>query len=96
MVYFDDDIIKWTCSNWYLRDDKLIQISTQDGGKVILNKIFSRIWLTIHYEQTFSKLFSELLDLGDKSTLSSYLVEMKKCNLITIVNSANEFDMIFG
>lgn len=35
--------IRWECTNWFIREDGLVQIYTQSGGKILLNEKLGKI-----------------------------------------------------
>lgn len=96
MIDKNNNIIKWTCSNWFIRDDNLIQITNQNGGNVILNKIISDIWTSIDYEITLEELILKLKDRINKKVVIEIIELLEKNTLIEIIDSENQFDLIFG
>lgn len=91
-----NDIIKWECNNWCLRPDGLIQITTSDAGKIILNSKYSKIWTTIDYEVRLSDLWEQVKDTVLYEELVDIIKKLKLNDLVSIVNEENEFDVIFG
>lgn len=91
-----NNIIKWTCSNWFIRDDELVQITNQNGGNVILNKVISYIWISIDYEMSLEELILKLENKINKDNLIEIIESLEKNNLIEIIDSENQFDLIFG
>ncbi|SFB30591.1 hypothetical protein [Clostridium frigidicarnis] len=96
MEFQNQQLVKWECNNWYIREDKLIQICTQDGGSVILNPVFSNIWVNINYEITLEELWNKVKDSVTWNQFENTIEELKLYNLIYIIDVEDEFNLIFG
>lgn len=91
-----NNILKWTCSNWFIREDNLTQITNQDGCNIILNKTMSEIWTSMDYEITLRELIIKLKNKVDENIIISVIESFEKNSLIEIINHENQFDLIFG
>lgn len=92
----DTDIIKWECNNWYVRADGLVQIRTQNGGKVILNGKISHLWKQINYEISVAGLWNLMKGMISSDDFYGALHDLESYRLISRMNSTDEFDLIFG
>ncbi|MBE6049823.1 MAG: hypothetical protein E7214_03955 [Clostridium sp.] len=89
--------IRWECTNWFVREDGLIQIYTQSGGKILLNEKLGQVWVNINYEITEEDLWNKV----DKSIVSreefdNAVCEFEKYGLISILEESDEFDSLFN
>ncbi|MBZ9637410.1 hypothetical protein [Clostridium sp. FP1] len=96
MILDKNQVIKWECNNWYLREDNFIQICTQNGGNVILNKTIAKIWISIDYETSIEELWNKVRSIVSWEELSSAVEQLHLYNLVQLVDVENEFDSIFG
>lgn len=85
------------CANWYVRDDGLVQIKNKRGKTVILNKVFSEVWIHIGYEITKEELNSELTKVNiDEDIVEQCLNDLVTMKLVNIYNKEDSFDMLFN
>lgn len=91
-----DSIIRWECNNWYVRDDNLVQICTQDGGTTILNQLFTQIWVSINYETDLDKLWVNVKEYINWDEFVDIVKTFEINGLVRIIDEKNEFDTIFS
>ena len=48
-------IVAIECASWYQREDGIIQVITIRGKTVILNRSYSKVWLAIDDERSYTK-----------------------------------------
>lgn len=91
-----DSLIKWECNNWYVREDNLVQICTQDGGTTILNPMLTKIWININYETNIVNLWEFVKDTTEWEDLVEIIEKFNIYGLVRITDENNEFDIIFN
>ncbi len=91
-----DSLIKWECNNWYVREDNLVQICTQDGGTTILNPMLTKIWISINYETNIVNLWEFVKDTTEWEDLVEIIEKFNIYGLVRITDENNEFDIIFN
>lgn len=91
-----NNFIKIECNNWYVREDNLIQVCTQAGGKVILNKTFSDVWTNIEYETSVEDLWNRVKNNTSWDQFEEIIKQLELNNLIKVVDEDSEFNEIFN
>lgn len=91
-----DSVIRWECNNWYIREDNLVQICTQDGGTTILNPICTKIWVGINYETDLNKLWDSVKDYISWDEFLDTVEKFNLYGLVRVTDEKNEFDTIFN
>lgn len=85
------------CANWFQREDRLVQVKNKRGKTIILDELFSRIWLKIEYEVEVEDLITELKteEIPDDA-VRECLEQMSAKGLIGLYDKADRFDLLFG
>ena len=85
------------CANWFQREDELVQIKNKRGKTIILDELFSKIWLKIEYEIEVEDLIKKLEeDDISEDTVKKCLEQMVDKRLIGLYDKSDRFDMLFG
>ena len=88
--------IRWECTNWFIREDGLVQIYTQSGGKILLNEKLGNIWVSINYEITEEELWEKVKNDVLRVDFDNAIKEFEKYGLISVLEELDEFDSIFN
>lgn len=88
--------IRWECTNWFIREDGLVQIYTQSGGKILLNEKLGNIWVSINYEITEEELWEKVKNDVLRVDFDNAIQEFEKYGLISVLEELDEFDSIFN
>lgn len=88
--------IRWECTNWFIREDGLVQIYTQSGGKILLNEKLGKIWVRINYEITEEELWEKVKNDVLRVEFDNAIQEFGKYRLISVLEELDEFDSIFN
>lgn len=89
-------IISWACNNWFERNDGLIEIYNTKGEYIILNKKFCKIWESINCESTYIQVLERLKGIFTIKDIDNMLFELKKSNLLYIIEESQAFSSIFS
>lgn len=96
MEEFTGKTIRWECTNWFFREDGLIQLYTQSGSKVLLNEILTKIWESINYETTIDDLWKKVMDSIAENEFVDSIRAIHSYELVSLVDKTDEFDSIFN
>lgn len=89
--------IRWECTNWFIREDGLVQIYTQSGGKILLNEKLGEIWIDINYEITEEELWKKVQkNKINRKDFDNAINEFNKYGMISMLEELDEFDSIFN
>lgn len=91
----NQNVIKWECNNWYLRDDKYVSVTCQNGDQVILNKQYTDIWQKIDYQISYTDLLKKC-DEYSETEVRDAVSHLEDIGIIVVLNESNIFDRIFG
>ncbi|RDY30012.1 hypothetical protein [Lachnotalea glycerini] len=58
----DKSVVSWSCNNWFIRDDGLVEIFDQKGQKVLLNGKQKKVWCEVNYEISVEELYHKVSD----------------------------------
>lgn len=94
--YDVESLVRIECNNWYELDNQLLKACLKNGHSVILNTIYKKIWLKIGYGTTIADLIKEFVDTMPEDDIYQILYNLYKAELINIISSEDEFDVIFN
>jgi hypothetical protein len=89
-------VVRWECNNWYIREDQLVQICTQDGGRVILNSKLTKFCINVEYEKTVKELWDCIKDNISWNEMEQMAEQFVRHELIRVIDEDEQFDAIFG
>lgn len=90
------EVVTIECASWYQREDGFIQVLTVHGKTVILNEVFSKIWLIIEDEIRIDELIKKVGNSLSSEEIEQILSELMVAEMISVNDESNDFNTMFS
>lgn len=90
-----EGLVVLTCASWFQDEEGNVNILNSFGNTVILNKLYSEVWIAIDGEIEISVLEERLSEKIQRKQLEEILHNLEERDLVTVRNDSDSFDILF-